>query len=184
MLLVASCAGRQTENAAWRAGRGDLLAIQDWSLQGKLAVNSDQGNASLRVAWTQHRDEFDLILTGPLGQVLARIRGGKGKVTLESPGNEPLISEDPESLIHEIWGWRLPVSQMPFWVRGLPAPDFPHQVDYGADGAQQQLSQLGWQVRYLRFKDGLPVRLELSRSEVKLRLVVKRWQMPISTDDG
>ena len=176
LLLLPACIGQHLENYP-DVRRSELLTMQDWSLQGKLAVRSDQGNASLRFSWAQTREKFDLILTGPLGQVLARVSGERGKVTLLSAGNEPVISEDVESLIFQLWGWQLPVNQMRFWVRGLPAPDVPHDVDYHADGSTRKLQQLGWQVRYLRYREGLPVRLELLRSAVKLLLVVKEWHL-------
>ena len=165
------------------AGRTDLLAIEDWSFKGKMAVKSDQGNANLRVAWTQNNEEFDLILSGLLGQVIARVKGEEGDVAVTTAEHGKMVSEDAESLFSEIWGWQLPVSQIPYWVRGLPAPDLPLQADYDSHGLLEELQQLGWQVRYLRYEGQLPVRLELIRSEVKLLLVVKEWTLKEPSND-
>lgn len=186
LLLLSACIGQQTKKfpiGAWQVRRSELLAIQDWSFQGKLALKSDRGNANLKVGWTQHREKYELILTGPLGQVLIKVYGENGKVTLVSAGSEPVSSEDAESLIYENWGWQLPVSQMPFWVRGIPAPDFPHQADYNSDGSLRQLRQLGWEIRFLKYQEQLPVRLEMLTSEISLLLVVKEWHMPGSSND-
>jgi outer membrane lipoprotein LolB len=187
LLLLSACSTPRVAKypvAGPSADRTEVLASEDWSFKGKMAVKSDQGNANLRVAWTQNNEKFDLILSGLLGQVIARVMGEEGAVTVTTAGRGQMVSEDAESLFYEIWGWQLPVSQMPYWVRGLAAPDLPHQADYDSRGFLQELQQLGWQVRYLRYEGQMPVRLELIRGEVKLLLVVKEWHLkgPVNGD--
>lgn len=187
LLLLGACTAQRIakypDKDAWQLGRSELLAIRDWSFHGKLAVRSDQDHANLKVAWTQHGENFDLILTGPLGRVLARVRGDENEVIFLIAGREPIVSKDGESVIYENWGWQLPVSQMPYWVRGIPAPDLSYQANHDSAGVLRQLRQRGWEVRYLRYKEQMPVRLELNRRDVDLLLVVKEWHLPASSNN-
>jgi outer membrane lipoprotein LolB len=41
------------------------------------------------------------------------------------------MKPEPGSLLEEQLGWKLPMSHLAWWVRGLPAPDSKSQSDPG-----------------------------------------------------
>ena len=77
-------------------------------------------------------------------------------------------------------GWKLPISHLTWWVRGLPAPDSKSTVTLDSDSHLQRLTQDGWQVEYLSYTEQngywLPERLKLHGRDLDVTLVVKDWQ--------
>ncbi|MCK7583328.1 MAG: hypothetical protein MZV65_52485 [Chromatiales bacterium] len=84
-------------------------------------------------------------------------------------------------------GWRLPIAQLDWWVRGLPAPRARRDARAGRGRAPAAACcQQGWQLRYESYLrvDGydLPGRLTLARAgrrqpprRWRCALVIDRW---------
>lgn len=144
--------------------RGDGI----WSLNGRLGVSAGHRHGSFTVAWEQDRDKYTIDLLGPLGVGIAHIDGAAGKVTLKLPRHAPLVAATPEALLSKALGLQIPVTPLRYWVRGKPAPG-PYQRT--AKGFRQQ----GWNVDYLAFKKGLPVKIRLTRPKIRLLMVVRQW---------
>ncbi|MGZ0843299.1 lipoprotein insertase outer membrane protein LolB, partial [Klebsiella pneumoniae subsp. pneumoniae] len=85
--------------------------------------------------------------------------------SLEVAGQGRYQAESPEALLEEQLGWRLPVSHLLWWVRGLPAPDSKSRLTLDADSRLARLEQDGWQIEYTRYAEQngywLPERLKL-----------------------
>ncbi|MOA47066.1 Outer-membrane lipoprotein LolB precursor [compost metagenome] len=77
-------------------------------------------------------------------------------------------------------GWKLPVSHLTWWVRGLPAPDSKSRLTLDADSRLSNLEQDDWQIEYLSYaqQNGywLPERIKLHGSNLDVTLVIKQWQ--------
>ena len=119
-------------------------------------------------------------LSGPLGRGAARLTGREGAVTLEVAGQGRYQAESPEALLEQQLGWRLPVSHLLWWVRGLPAPDSKSRLTLDGDSHLARLEQDGWNVEYSSYaqQDGywLPERLKLHGQDLDVTLVIKSWQ--------
>jgi outer membrane lipoprotein LolB len=72
------------------------------------------------------------------------------------------------------------LTQLFWWVRGLPAPDSPSQVTLDTDSQLNRLEQDGWKIQYLSYleQDGytLPERIKLQGQDLQVTLVIKDWQ--------
>jgi outer membrane lipoprotein LolB len=100
---------------------------------------------------------------------LSRLRTAEGKQR---------ESTDPDALIEEVTGQRLPVTRLPAWLLGRSggsariAPD-----PFGRPG---KLQEDGWQVDYLYDDEtpaALPSRLNISRDgEIELKLRIEAWK--------
>lgn len=160
VLLVSACASRPIISSA---GNDDA-----WSLNGRIGINAGSRHGSFTVDWLQRPGHFEINLLGPLGMGVARVTGDPGRVVLDVPGQAPVVADSPDSLLKQAVGVDIPVTPLRYWVRGKPAPG-PHRST--ADG----FHQFGWQVAYLRYEKQLPVKIRLTRPEVKVMMVVKQW---------
>lgn len=188
MLMLTACGNlhkRETlefggDPAAWQAHRQAVEPIQSWTLQGKLGMRSVQESGSGTLFWLQQHDQYDIRLSGPLGRGATRITGDQQGITLEIAGQETLQAASAEELLEEQIGWRLPVSHLLWWVRGLPAPDAPSRLQLDTDSRLARLAQSNWTVEYSRYQDvggvQLPQRMQLSGYNVLLTLVITRWE--------
>jgi len=154
----------------------DNIALQHWQLSGKIGIRSEQQNQGAYLNWQQCGDDFDIRLSGPLGQGGARLQGTPKQVSLQT-GDQLVHAGNPEQLLQQQLGWSMPVSQLVYWVRGMPSPDQAYTITLDASGFQQS----GWQVSYseLQQVDGitLPARATATHPRLKLILLLKDWQL-------
>jgi outer membrane lipoprotein LolB len=169
-----------------REHQQQLQAIADWQLQGKLGVRTPDENGSASVKWTQEMANYQLSLSGPLGQKRMIITGTPGKVRLEQTGEPAQEARSPEALLKKQLGWTLPVTQLAYWVRGVPAPKSRiTRIEQNDDGLIAFLQQGGWLVTYSNYQDqtfndttlALPGRIIAEYEDVRLTLVIRQWQL-------
>ncbi len=187
-LLLAGCAGlgpresvEGTGNAAaWKAHKSQIASLDGWQISGKIGIRAPQDSGSGTLFWLQRQDYFDIRLSGPLGRGATRLTGRPDAVSLEVAGQGRFEATSPEALVEQQLGWRLPVSHLLWWVRGLPAPDSRSRLSLDGASRLARLEQDGWQVDYLAYAehDGftLPERIRLQGHDLQITLVVKDWQ--------
>ncbi|WP_299977212.1 lipoprotein insertase outer membrane protein LolB [uncultured Pseudoteredinibacter sp.] len=163
-----------TSSAEQQARQALLIPHSKWRMRGKIGLRSPQQNGSGFIDWQQDGEQFRLQVSGPLGQGSTVIAGNKHELSIQ--GEE--VINNPQAQAEQALGWPLPQQQMPYWVRGLAAPDESSQSEW-SEGLLQKLQQGGWEIEYLRYsrhRIPLPEKLKLKRGNIQLTLVVKRWQ--------
>lgn len=155
--------------------------MQAWTANGKIGIrHGDRGN-SAQLSWHQQGPEYRIQLNGPLGIGKVLIEGDDTGVSLQN-SDGTFTSASPESLVLELTGWDIPVSQLVYWVRGLPAPEPVADEIQLQEGRLQQLSQAGWDIEYQRFTVAhglsLPSKIVLQRPDTRLTVLIKQWQLP------
>ncbi|MBA1276009.1 lipoprotein insertase outer membrane protein LolB [Stutzerimonas azotifigens] len=186
--LLAGCAGITPHEsvegpgnaAAWSDHKSRIASLDGWQISGKVGIRAPRDSGSGTLFWLQRQDYFDIRLSGPLGRGATRLTGRSDAVTLEVAGQGRFEADSPEALLEAQLGWRLPVSHLLWWVRGLPAPDSRSRIGLDSDGRLARLDQDGWQVEYLSYleQDGysLPERIRLQGHDLQVTLVIKDWQ--------
>ena len=149
-------------------------AEETWSeqLSGRLAVHVDaHGGAAARTvnAGFDLRGDArhgELLLSTPLGTVLARARWSPGEVMLKSPDGEKRFA-NLAALSEEVLGEPVPLEALFDWLHGRPWAGAPHRGT--PDGG---FEQLGWSVDLARRSEGwiLARRTEPPAVTVRARL--------------
>ncbi len=173
ILFQAGCA---TAPSTPTPGPGPETAV-DWSLRGKLALRSDQGNANLQIRWQQRGDKFDIHLAGPFGQAAAHVFGSAENLQVDMAGQSRQYKTGEIDPLKESLGWEIPVKEMSFWVMGLPVPERANEISYNNRGLPEWLLQSGWRVEYQKYRLQAPVRMIFTRGPIHLLLVVKEWRL-------
>lgn len=170
---------------SWPERRAALQSDTAFALQGRVAVSTpDSGfNASLR--WRQRGDVSHVSLDGPLGVGGAEIELHGDAIDVRTSRGEHLEGEAAREALLRRVGFALPLAELRYWVRGVPAPGA--AADEVLDGPRQRLARLvqdGWAVDYTAYLDGapaaagglaLPKRLSAQRGALRVRLVIDRW---------
>ena len=171
--------------ADWNQREQALLALDRWQLIGKIAVRQPgQAESAVINRWEQDGDAYSLRLSSAflgLGNVQL---DGDGEFLLIRTGNgERYRSDDPEALVQEVTGWRLPLSDLPYWVRGIPAPGSKAELGFGDSNQLKTLLQSGWEVHFQRYADALdgrpplPSLITATNGEARVRLAISEWQV-------
>ncbi|MEQ6885813.1 lipoprotein insertase outer membrane protein LolB [Salicola sp. Rm-C-2C1-2] len=167
----------------WQARKAQLRTLNQWTLQGKVAVRHDEGNDSAVIReWTQNGDQFLIEMSSAfMGMGSVRLEGSPTFLTITDSDGQQYLSDDPDALIRETLGWSLPVEALYVWVRGLPLQSSPGDVFFDQQGRVSHLRQQGWEIHYGRYAtlagiDEVPHALTATRNELRLRLVITRWE--------
>lgn len=99
----------------------------------------------------------------PLGTTIARIDIVPGSATATGPQMQTATGPDPDVLVEQLLGWRLPVSGLADWIEGRPAPGRPARTQ-GDAGRLSLIEQDGWLVRIAEYTSaGAPRLMTLER---------------------
>jgi outer membrane lipoprotein LolB len=154
-------------------GTGDpdsrLGSLSTWQLRGKMGIRSDGGNANLSFVWNESPGRYDISLKGTLGVAIATVTGTGNQVVLTLPDGRFYRSNRVENLIEDHVGYRLPVSLLRYWVRGLPDPD------YEVQPREEGFSQQGWQVTFQQFSTAGPRKILIEQDDIRLKLAALEW---------
>lgn len=170
--------------AEWAARSAELTRFNHWLLSGKLAVKqpSDSGTAVIN-RWQQRNEVYELALSSSfLGMGSTQLKGVPGYIHLTMPNGDSYQSSEPEKLIKAATGWQLPIDNLTWWIKGLPAPDGDFRLLFDEQNKLAILEQDGWEIRYDRwhsFVDSLPelpARITALKDDKRVRVVISHWQ--------
>jgi outer membrane lipoprotein LolB len=167
--------------AAWLAHREVLRTIDEWQVQGRVAVRAGEEGWSAHFDWQQQGDAYRIRLRGPFGQGAVELRGDAHGVWMRQPDRPEVFASDAEALLERETGLRLPVSGLRSWLLGMPVEDIAADYEWDAQGVLSEIDQSGWHIAYNRYQQNgslrLPARMRLERDTLQVKFVIDTWQM-------
>ena len=172
--------------AAWQTHRDRVEALNDWAFDARAAVRAGLTGGSGRLEWTQVGPVSSLTMSGPFDTGRVALTGTASRMLITDARGNSRLSNDPERLLEELTGWRVPLARLPRWVRGLP--DTPlnelasDRFRLDADGRLVRLSEQDWTLEYERYAatdttPALPHFIEMRNGEVRIRLIIDDWRL-------
>lgn len=172
----------KSEVPTW-GNRVEVLSnIHDWDMNALIAIraNTPKSAGSANMKWKQTRQNYNILLFGPLGSNAVTLAGKPGQVSLETADGKKFNAATPEALLLQQSGWNLPVSNLFYWIRGLPVPKVPAQKSFDVDNHLTNLNQQGWSIQYVSYKTvgqiDMPEKILLANSQVNVKIIIKNWQ--------
>jgi len=159
----------------------ETAAVSSWELSGAMAAKSKKKAWTASINWLQRGiNNYQIRLFGPLGSGTVII-DKKGSTITYRDGPKKVSSKNARKLLLEQTGISLPVNNLYYWVRGLPAPGSVQSKKYDSYNHLSQLKQGGYTINYLRFtsvkgKD-LPSKIRLAGHNISIKLIVKKWKV-------
>ena len=156
------------------------VAGADFRLRGKIAVRGAGDAFSASFDWIQTGEAFDIELWGPLGQGRVTLRGDGARLTVTDARGATTSGISAEPFMASALGWSVPISALPFWVRGRYDPGSPvAEQRRAANGTLESFQQLGWTVEVSRWGEGavgpVPGRVVAVQRERRIVIVCKEW---------
>lgn len=146
-----------TEQAA-----ASTLPSAQFTINGKIGMTTPQQAGSAFYTWTQQGQNFAIEIAGAMnaGQTKISYNGQSATLTNEKG---TINAATPEELLLRATGWQAPISQLPYWIQGQPAPS-------DANGKKDSINRLvsaqngDWTATfsYSNSNDKLPSRLTAS----------------------
>lgn len=187
LLALAACASVQAppQNEAQPVGTRvqTLSNMQNWDLDALIAIrnNAKKNNLSANMKWQQQSQHYSILLFGPLGSGSLKLTGKPGFAKLESSDGKTYTASSPEQILAQQTNWDIPVSNLYYWIRGLPVPGIPAKTHFDAYNHLVDLQQQGWQIQYLRFTSvnniDIPNKIFLYNSELNVKIIINAWKL-------
>lgn len=169
----------EVKRQRWVLNRECLSQLQAWQMVGRLNIKVPGRSGTMSINWRQQGDRYELIVDGPIGTSIARISGDREGVSVTA-SDATRYGSSPEMLLYSLTGWRFPVSNLRYWIKGLPAPGSDAKIQLSNFGYPERIEQQGWTVVYQQYGLGhslrLPAKLTVSHEDVHLRFMVKTWE--------
>ena len=146
----------------------------------RLSATDGERAVSGQIEW-QHAPAFDRWTAySPLGQIVARLDSTPAGAELLLADGKRHHAESAASLLPALLGVDLPLTRLPQWIQASPPSDAEvREVD--SHGRPQLLIDQGWRIDYTDYLDttaaALPRRMEISRGDARVRLVIDRWTL-------
>lgn len=186
LLLLTACSNMPTRppaadpEMAWQERQYHIASLNDWTLAGRLAIQSDHEGWHVSINWEQQQQNYSILLSAPLGQGSLKLFGNDDNVTLQTDEGESISAADPGELLYRQFGWRVPVKSLRYWVLGVPAPGNQREEQLDEYGRLVHLKQDGWEIRFLDYEPRmgveLPGRVFVNNHKAKVKLVISDWQ--------
>jgi outer membrane lipoprotein LolB len=183
--LLVGCAAAPRRGAPAAAPTAAELAalaqLSDFTVAGRVAVQSRGEGWSASFDWREAAGRGTLAVRGPFGAGAARITRSDERVVIESGSGVPLEVAAPfdglDAALAARLGFALPLEPLRYWILGVPAPGL------ASEGAAGSFRQADWDVAcaaYARVAGApapLPGRLVLTRAATRIRVVIDRWHV-------
>tara|TARA_R110000772_G_scaffold14958_8_gene42778 strand:- start:1669 stop:2244 length:576 start_codon:yes stop_codon:yes gene_type:complete len=186
-LLVTSCTTSNIlSNRDWQAHQALVISEEEWTLQGRLNIRQGNNSDTVSINWQQVDKEFAINLSGALGLGATLVSGNEEKIRLQRANEEPVEALSLGELSREYLGYEFPAEALYYWVRGIPAPDSPADLELDENQLLANLSQsdaLGnnWRLTYDRYSDNnglsLPGRIRMTHPDYQLTFIIQSWQI-------
>jgi outer membrane lipoprotein LolB len=192
LLIITGCASvpgtapmGAPDEAAWQLRRMQLQQLSDWELQGRVGIINGKDGGSGSMDWKQHGQVLAFSFRGPFGAGALQVTGDANSLWVRSSRGDDFITTDPEQDFSQRLHIPLPVLSMRYWMLGLPDPNAAFIKTVDAKGLLVTLTQRGWHVDYQAYATfsgyALPVRLQIERDPVRIKVAVNEWRLQADT---
>jgi len=169
--LLSSCATMKSP-----VTHENLIHSNEWGIDGKVGIQSPEVNGSASIIWQQNKDIYNIHFFGPLGLGRVTLNGDDNQVKYIDQYGKIYTANSPELLLKQNLGWDMPISDLIYWIRALPAPDVSSVKNYNANHQLILLKQQGWTINYLEYSENnLPQFMTLNRANIKLKIRINHW---------
>lgn len=158
-----------------------LAQLTQWTASGAFSVRQQQHTDLANFSWQQHSlSRYQVRVSSSLNLYHLIITANNNTITLNDQTHPPIRAASPEALLQQTTGYRLPIRNLIYWSRGLPAPG-PHQQQLDQYGHIHTLNQQGWKITYRRYTAiqhvDLPQLIDLTRPGLRIRIAIKQWKL-------
>ena len=165
-LVLAGCATQQ-----------QIPTEDSWRVTGKFSLSDGEHRESGNFDWRQNGSNYQVRLFGPLGFGAVHISGDENIVSIRSSRDERQ-SSDPDTLLYEMTGMYIPITEIPDWLAGKPATFHSENTVLDQNGNVSMAFIHGWQVSYADYSSEtqLPGQMVATQGDAELKLVALNWQ--------
>ncbi|CAL7960670.1 outer membrane lipoprotein LolB [Gammaproteobacteria bacterium] len=157
----------------WQERQAKMKKNKNWIINGTLSITHNKKRDIASFTWQQNQNDYTINISGPLNLNSVKIIGTANQVEFCQSGQACIR----ESL--NPFGWRLPISNMRYWVLAFPAPAKIEATKFDQYGHLTAFEQQGWRINYSDFQPvnnvDLPNIITLQNKKFFIKLKIKKY---------
>ncbi len=158
----------------------ELRKFTHWNINGAFSIQKKSSAEIANYGWQQNgQRHYQIRISSALNLYTLYIVGQPGSVSVWRANQAKWVAKTPERLMQKAIGWSLPISELYYWIRGIPAPGY-NSPRYDQYGHLIALRQNGWSIKLSEYthlgKLDLPRMIRLSRPGLRAKIVIKKWR--------
>lgn len=161
--------------------KAETATVSAWEISGAMAAKGSSKSWQASMNWVQRGpNSYQIRLIGPLGGGTVLINKS-GKTVSFQDGSKKVSSTNADELLLKQTGIRLPVNNLYYWVRGLPAPGGVQAEKHDKYNHLSQLQQSGYTIDFTQYTAvngiDLPSNIRLVGNGVMVKVIIKHWSV-------
>ncbi len=176
--LLLACSTRPPTLGSYETLRRHNIALPHVYIEGRVALRKANDGFSSGFSLQQQPDFSQMTLTGPLGGVHARLTLTPESCRLELPDREPIAGADADALLRDFFGYAIPFSALPFWLRGVMQSEH-EKPRLDEQHLPQAFDENGWHIDYFAWQyingHALPQKMQIRNDELTLKISLHDW---------
>lgn len=155
--------------------------VHAWEIRGAMAAKSKGKGWQATLNWIQEGpNNYQIRLVGPLGGGSVLINKQGSTVTFQD-GKKRSSSSSADELLMKETGIRLPVGNLYYWVRGLPAPGTSGASQHDSYNHLTHLNQSGYAIDFMKYTSvnglDLPSLIRIEGHGIMAKVIIKQWRI-------
>ncbi|MDH5777501.1 MAG: lipoprotein insertase outer membrane protein LolB [Gammaproteobacteria bacterium] len=189
-LLLAACSTNPQlpSETSWHDRQQELSDLNHWFVSGRVAIKNGVESWHVNLLWLQQADEYRIRLHGPFGAGQVQLKGDSYQAVLSNSDDQHYTASDVDQLLYDRTGVKMPVSELRYWMLGLPAPNAKNKTQLDKTGRLKSLQQSDWNVHYRRYDvvKGLvlPTKIFARKHDLDVRVVIDKWELGLPSEDN
>jgi outer membrane lipoprotein LolB len=167
-----------------------LQKLNEWAISAKVNVERRGEHFSTAyLNWLAKKNSYQIDITSPAGighlQIINNAEGIIATTTQSDGTSKRYQVSNINEFINKLSGLALPVGQLQYWIKGIPAPQHSYGDEkYDANNHLIAINQQDWKVEWDRFKTekgiALPHKIKATQQRggtLKVTLIIAEWKI-------
>lgn len=150
LLVLSACDPRGTpqvpKEQLWNERHRQLANLNQWDMRGRIG-RGGWFSFTASLSWKHQPKGHRIRILGPFGNPNVTIAVDGNNMILRTPEGV-MRSTNPEVDFKKTLGWSLPMTALPYWVRGMPEPGAHKIVQMDEHGQIIEMRQKGWLIKF------------------------------------
>lgn len=156
--------------------------LNRWQVNGVFSLQRGNKLVVMAFYWTQFAPaRYNIRMRSAMNFYHLDLKAAFGTVTLWKSDTKYVQAKSAEKLMYRELGWSLPVSDLFYWIRGIPGPGRSVR-EYDHWGHLTKLMQKGWTIDYSDYRKVLtsvevdvPMKIVMVNNNLRIKIVIRNW---------
>ncbi len=176
---------RQTAWQLHQANMHKLKYNNSWTLGARVGITSKENSGSSHLEWFSDPGFYKITLNNALtfGEIVITSVNHSNNSKIELIyDNKKYKADNPNQLLEKLTGLRLPISELQFWIFGLPSPNYPiENFKLNNYAALESIRQSGFNISYDNYRvvntHTLPGKILIKSPGLHIKVQIEDWKV-------